>query len=318
MTDETLRRRWNGWAATTRLALSGSVLALLSAFAILRWASLDAGTDALGRSDSEWLIAAAAMVPLTWVAGSCSQLGATVVHLPVRRVFAAQIAGSFVNHVVPGGFGLVALNLRMLRRCGLTRASATAAVGLNAAARFVLHALILVALILVVGQRTAGVDRATALLVTAGIVTAAGAVAVLTRRMTRKEGRRATQFRDTVALCRVVLKRPDRALLLWVGAAAIPVLHTLTLAAVIRGLGQSTPILSLAAAYLTATAFATALPSPGGFGSLDITLLAALSAIGLSASTAVASLIGYRLVTVWFPLIPGALTLHVLLRRRII
>lgn len=63
---------------------------------------------------------------------------------------------------------------------------------------------------------------------------------------------------------------------------------------------------------------AALVPSPGGFGALDVTLVAGLVAVGAPTTTAVAAVLGFRLITVWVPMVPGALVFAVLLRRRVL
>lgn len=75
--------------------------------------------------------------------------------------------------------------------------------------------------------------------------------------------------------------------------------------------GMSRPA-ALAAVGLNSVA------SPGGFGALDVTLVAGLVAVGAPTTTAVATVLGYRLLTVWVPLVPGALVFAVLLRRHVL
>jgi putative heme transporter len=133
-------------------------------------------------------------------------------------------------------------------------------------------------------------------------------------RRQRPDGR----IRADLAALGGVLRQPRRAVLLWSGATAIPTLHVLTLIAVLRGLGQPTPVVTVAVAYLGASALAAAVPGPGGFGALDVALIAALTGSGLAASAALAGVIGYRLLTGWLPLVPGAAMLLLLLHHRVI
>ncbi|WP_235486245.1 lysylphosphatidylglycerol synthase domain-containing protein, partial [Frankia sp. AvcI1] len=56
-------------------------------------------------------------------------------------------------------------------------------------------------------------------------------------------------------------------------------------------------------------------PSPGGFGSLDAALTAAIIAAGQSPAVALAAVLGYRLVTVWLPMAPSACVLALMVRR---
>jgi uncharacterized membrane protein YbhN (UPF0104 family) len=285
---------------------------------LLFWhrATVDAGTDALGHADPEWLALAAAAVASTWIAASCCQLGATTAHLPFSRVFAVQVAGSFLNHVLPAGTGVATLNLRMLRRSGLTRGHAASAVSLNAAAGIIVHVLALA--VLFGFDPTIGHLPGAAFL---GLIAAALAVAggcVLAWRLSARFARWTAALRGAFDQTKTVLRRPARAVLLWVGSAAIPALHIVTLIAVLHALALPAPIILIALAYLGASALAALVPTPGGFGSLDVALVAALAGVGVGATPAIAVVISYRLLTVWIPLLPGAATLLLLLRRRVI
>ena len=54
-----------------------------------------------------------------------------------------QVAATFANHVLPGGSGGLAVNVRFLRRYGLSRADAVGAVALNMLAGMVTHTALL-------------------------------------------------------------------------------------------------------------------------------------------------------------------------------
>lgn len=305
-------------ARGVRWGIAGAAPVVLILLVVWRWASVEAGTDVIGRADREWLVAAASAVVLTWLAGSCCQCGATPQALPVGRVFATQVAGSFINHVLPAGFGVAALNIRMLRRAGLTAAGATGAVGLNVAAGFVVHAVALVALLIAFGPHLAHLSPVS-LAVPAGVALAAMALAaVLAQRKMRRGGRVGEHLTEVFALSRAVLRQPGRATMLWAGSLAIPVLHILILASVLRALHQPAPLFGLALIYLGASALSSMVPGPGGFGALDVALVAALTGAGTAAATAAAAVIGYRLLTVWIPLLPGAAIFLLLLHRRVV
>jgi uncharacterized membrane protein YbhN (UPF0104 family) len=115
-----------------------------------------------------------------------------------------------------------------------------------------------------------------------------------------------------------VLVHPGRAALLWLGSAASPALHAFILVAVYSSLSGGSSALVIALVYLVASSVAALVPSPGGFGALDVALVAGLVAVGAPTTTAVAAVLGYRLITVWVPLVPGALVFAVLLRRQVL
>jgi uncharacterized membrane protein YbhN (UPF0104 family) len=74
----------------------------------------------------------------------------------------------------------------------------------------------------------------------------------------------------------------------------------------------------VAPVYLASSAVSALIPSPGGIGSLDVVLTAGLVAAGLPVASAVGGLVAYRFLTVWIPVLPGACTLGVLVKRRIV
>lgn len=279
--------------------------------------TMDAGADALRHADWGWLVAAMIAMSATWFAAACSQVGATTTVIPLPRVLAVQVAASFVNHVLPAGAGSVAVNLRMLRRLGLGAGSARVAVAINTGAGIVIH---VAALAVLLPLAPLPISRwwllGTAAALSAATVIVVGGVVVMHRYApARRLGLR------LVAAVRAgagVLRDPRRLALLLVGSAAIPALHIAVLLAVANSLHIAAPALSIAIAYLGASAVAALVPSPGAFGSLDIALVAALVAVGSSLPAAVAVVVAYRLLTVWLPLLPAAATTVILLRRRVV
>lgn len=316
MSEIALGDRMAACGRPVRLIVTWAVPVVLAGLLAWHWSSVNSGASALRHVGWEWTAGAAATVIVTWAAGTCSQLGATTARLPVVRVLATQVAGDFVNHVLPAGSGLWAVNLRMLRRCGLSRVGALGAVSLNAAAGFVLRLVALVVL-LAVQPDIVHLPRRD-VLAAAGCLALATAIGVVVCWLGRRRWQPGEQLRTTLTALWDVLRRPDRALLLWSGSATVPALHILTVVLVLRGLGASTPWPTIAIAYLAAAAVGTVIPSPGGFGAFDVTLLAGLTSTGLAPSVALAGVIGYRLLSVWLPLVPGAAILLLLLRRRMI
>lgn len=313
-----LRPPEHRWAGPVRLILGCTAPIVLVVLVVWHWPTVRAGLIAMGGANRIWLLTALAAVGLTWVAGTCCQLGATTRSIPFSRVFFTQVAGSFANHVLPAGFGVATLNLRMLRRSGLSLPGAAGAVGLNAAAGFAVHALALGGLLLIAGPRVDHVGSGRLIALSSGFTVLILLALVLVRRTLRRNGRYAEHIRTILSASRDVMHNPVRSVMLWAGSAAVPTLHILTLTAVVRGLHHPVPILTIAVVYLGASALSAAIPGPGGFGALDVTLLATLTGIGMSASTAAATVIGYRLVTVWLPLLPGLVTMLFLLHRRIV
>jgi uncharacterized membrane protein YbhN (UPF0104 family) len=283
----------------------------------LRWSTVDAGADAAGGADAVWLVVGLIAATAGWVAASCCQYGSTSAQLPVARLFAGQVAASFVGHVLPAGMGSVAVGARVLRRCGLSRSEVAAAVGLSTCAAAVVHVLAMVGLLLA--------DPGFSHLSRGGLVAMVAAAAVVLAALwlawsaaARRTPRAAAWLSGVVAHGRAALSAPSRSIWLWVGAVGQPALRIVVLAAATRSLGLATPVLTVALVYLGASAVSAVAPSPGGFGGLDVALLAAFTAVGATSRDAVAAIVLYRLVTVWILMAPGAAVFLVLLRRKAI
>jgi len=72
-------------------------------------------------------------------------------------------------------------------------------------------------------------------------------------------------------------------------------------------LPSATSPASLAVAYAAAN-IASAIPiTPGGLGVIEVTLVAVTVGFGAPRATAVLSVLGYRVVNYWLPLLPRAL-----------
>jgi uncharacterized membrane protein YbhN (UPF0104 family) len=290
-----------------------------------------------------------ALVSAVWLAGAASALGAVPIRPPVRQLLAVQVAASVVNHLMPAGVGGMAVNVRYLQRSGMSRSAAVAAVGMSSVATLVTHIALLASLWFLVpavltdgalsrlaGLASGGLGAVVNLVLpdssllaegaaflAVGIVVAAADAGAVRRRaavqwLRTVPARVWAHVRPELRDAGHVLRDPGRAALLWGGSAASPGLHALILLAVYHSLSGGVSGLVVALVYLVATAVAALVPSPGGFGALDVTLVAGLVAVGAPTTTALAAVLGYRLITVWLPLVPGALVFAFLLRRRIL
>ena len=325
-----------------RLLLGAGVAVSVVALAVVHRTAVDAGGDSLADANGEWLVPAVLATVAMWFAGTVSLFGSMPVRPPVGRVFAVQVAASFANHLLPAGSGGIAVNVRFLQRYGLSRGAAVGAVGLNSLATGVTHLTLLAAAIVIapstlerIGDRAprpSGQPIAETLLhsgpATTLVISALGALVVLlitlrrprawlARRAARSASAMTRMVREMKEL-RAVLRHPGRAAALWLSSLTLPLFHTLILFSMLRSLGVPIAIGTVMVIYLGVSSLTAIVPSPGAIGGLDVTLVAGLAATGTSSAVAVGAVLGYRMITVWLPLLPAAGMFAVLLRRRII
>ncbi|MEU7057410.1 lysylphosphatidylglycerol synthase transmembrane domain-containing protein [Streptomyces sp. NPDC046197] len=304
-----------------RQALCLVPLLLVTVAAVQHRSVLAEGFTHLRSAQWPWLLVAAGATCLTWVAAAVTRQGAVLERLPRRRLLATQFAAGAANHLLPTGLGAGAVNLRFLTVCGLPLARSSAALALYLLAESIARVTLLAVLFLAFPDALRLGDLVPAgaigpLLLTAGavLVVAAGALVVVRRLRTAAFGFLRTALNEA----RSVHTRPARALALWGGSLAFPALQAAGLAAVGRALELPVPPAHMALAYLAATVAVALVPTPGGLGSVEAALIVALVAAGGPAAVATAVVLAYRIITVWLPLVPGALTLGALVRLKVI
>ncbi|WP_374116525.1 lysylphosphatidylglycerol synthase transmembrane domain-containing protein [Streptomyces gilvus] len=279
------------------------------------------GFGHLRSAEWPWLLAAVGVTCLTWVAAAFTRQGAVVDRLPRRRLLATQFAAGSANHLLPTGLGAGAVNLRFMTVCGIPLARSSAALAVYLLAESVTRVALLVVLLVAFPDALRFGDllppgSAAPLLLTFGAVAvAAVTVLALVRRLLTAV---LAFLRTALGELRSVHARPCRALALWGGSLAFPSLQAAGLVLVGMSLGLPVPPVHMAAAYLAATVAVALVPTPGGLGSVEAALIVALVAAGAPAAMATAVVLAYRIITVWLPLVPGALTLGALVRLKVI
>jgi len=312
--SQTPRSRWSRRIMT---ALSIVAPALGAVWLGTHHEELRAAFEACKRADGEWLLVAVVAACATYVAAAASMKGAVTRKLPFGQLVAIQIAGILPNLLIPAGMGVAALQTRYLLRRGLTMAEAVASTAANATAGAIPHALMLVVLLLAgaVPAPKMAIGGGTRYLVAASAVAAIVAACVpKVRRAARSVALRLVEQRSLLAGA----GSTRRAVLLWGGSIAIPMLHAATLCAVAAALHAPLGPGKIIVVYLVASALSAVIPSPGGFGGLDAALTALLTGAGVPTTTAIAAVLGYRLLTAWLPLAPSAAVCGVLIRARVI
>jgi uncharacterized membrane protein YbhN (UPF0104 family) len=296
-------------------------LLLVTVVAVEHRSVLAEGFGHLRNAQWPWLAAAVGTTCLTWVAAALTRQGAVVEALPGRRLLATQFAAGAANHLLPTGLGASAVNLRFMTVCGLPLARSSAALALYLLAESIGRLGLLAALLIAFPDALRlgpllpdGAMGPLVVAVVAVLVVAAGVLACVRRVRTA-----VLSFLRT-ALCeaRSVHTRPARALALWGGSLAFPALQAAGLVAVGQALGLPVPPAHMALAYLAATVAVALVPVPGGIGSVEAALVVALVAAGGPVAVATAVVLAYRIITVWLPLLPGALTLGALVRLKVI
>jgi undecaprenyl-diphosphatase len=273
---------------------------------------------ALMHANWAWIVAVGLASALTYLAAAVALIGAAGPRLSLSRTWAAQVAAAFTNRLAPAGIGGMATNVRYLERAGSPRSEAVAAVGLNSVAGFVVHLIGVVAVVPLLGAthaqlRLSGPDLPDNWFVLVGVValmTGAGLVhwgAVLRRRAL-------PPVRDGLEALAMTMRNPPKGLALIGGSIGVTAGYALALVAAAHAAGVGLPVATIIAVYLGGAAVAAAAPTPGGLGALEAALVAGLTATGAASGPAIATVLVYRLITFWLPIVPGFVAFRALRR----
>lgn len=278
--------------------------------------------DLIGKAQWGWVGVALAFSALSYFAAAMSLLGFVPERVPFLRTVLAQVAGSFVKLVAPAAVGGVALNTRFLQRAGIRPGLAVASVGASQLFGLASHILLLLSFGYLTGTEKTP-EMTPSRTVIAGLLTVAVLVLVVTavpflRKFVATRVR--ALFAGVVPRMLDVLQRPQKLLTGIGGMLLLTGCFVMCLDASIRafGGGEAISYASIAVVFLAGNALGSAAPTPGGIGAVEATLTLGLIAAGLDGQVAGASVLMFRLMTFWLPVLPGWISFNFLTRKEAI
>ena len=260
-----------------------------------------------------WATAALVLSAVTYVGAAVALDGSLPDQLPLAPNVGVQIATSFVGVAAPGG--AIALTARFLQKRGIGAPAIAAAVGVDLTAGLIVHVTLTVLFFALAGTSglrtfhlpslpTIGVIAAAVVIISAISATVPWTRSLLSTRILPVARRSLAGVGD-------VARRSNKMIELFGGSLAITLGYLFALVASVAAFGGGPAFTSVAVVYLVGAGVSAIAPTPGGLGAVEATLIAGLTSAGMASTTAVASVILFRLATFWIPLIPGwaALTL---------
>ena len=297
-------------------------LLLIGVWVAVDWRTVHDGSARLASADPRWLLLALLFTCLGWLTAACVRQGALPEKLPTGLLIASQFAAGAANHALPASLGAHAVTLRFLQNRGIPLPRATASLALYSVVRPIAKTLVLLVFLVVFPDvlLTGALvpEDWTLLLVAGGATLGLGLSALLVATVRPLRRPLLDALRCALTDVRLLHTRPARVLALWGGAAAAPVLQASVIFAVGAALGSPLTWVQVTFAFLAASTAVGAVPAPGGIGPVDAAVVFTMSAIGAPVDIATTAVIGYRVLTVWLPLLPGALVLSALVQRKVL
>ncbi|MFC4062662.1 YbhN family protein [Planomonospora corallina] len=258
-------------------------------------------------ADLGWTGVAFAAAMLSYVAAALMLMGFVPEKLPLGRTVLVQFAGSFVKLVAPAAVSGVAINTRYLQKRGIPPGQAVASVGASQFVGLAFHIALLLLFAYITGSATAASFTPSRTLV---FVLLAVAVLLLflmgvprLRRMVTSRVR--SLFSGVVPRLLDVLQSPRKIAEGFTGTLLLTIFFVVCLDACVRAFGESLSFAAVAVVFLAGNAIGSAAPTPGGLGAVELSLATGLTLAGLTPGTAASAVLLYRVLTFWFPVLPG-------------
>lgn len=242
---------------------------------------------------------------LTYVAGAGTYCWLALRRLVYARTVLIQVAGMFVNRLLPAGIGSIGVNYAYLRKARHSRTQAASVVALNNALGVFGHLILLVALVLLLGQalpplRVSWPNWPTLVIILAFTVMLWAVVYSIYGqhfiRTLQEFGSQLLSYRQ----------RPGRLVAALTCSIGLTLANALALWFCVAAMGGNLPFISVFLIFTFGIALGTATPTPGGLGGIEIGLVAGLMAYQVDEATALAIVLLYRLLTYWLPLLAGS------------
>ncbi|MGZ4786312.1 MAG: lysylphosphatidylglycerol synthase domain-containing protein [Acidimicrobiales bacterium] len=279
--------------------------------------------DQIGDAIWWFVIVGFVLAQVTRLAQATATLGAAPERLPLRPVYALQLALSYIGLAVPTSAARVGVSIRFFQRHGLPSGSALAVGALDGFAGFVVQMVLLLGILVMTPasleldlDNAAPIDLSRLLAVIVAIGVAVGIVLLA----------RSTWRHRIVGWVRQLaieafgavrgLRSPRRLGMLFGGNLASDVLFALALGAFTASLGWSIGLTELIFINISVSLLAGLLPIPGGIGVVEGGLTFGLVRAGMPEETALAAVLMYRLSTFYLPPIWGFFALKWLERNK--
>lgn len=305
------------WRTVVRRILT-VLLPVVTLAVVLATINLNEITAALKTSDWRWAAVCFALGLVTYVGAGLAFVAFAPVRVSLWVGTLVHSAGAFVSMVAPAGVGSAALNLRLLVKRGVSGPLAVATAALTQVMQFVVTVVLLLIIWAVSGTNELALvtpGRWTLVVVGAVVVLAASSMLVprLRRWVVHKTGE---TLRQTWPRLSQVLGHPGRMALAALGSAVVTLGYVLAFGACLEAFGVHLDLVATALVYLVGNAAGSLVPSPGGIGTIEVTLIAGLTAAGVNPGIAASAVILFRALTFWLPIPLGWLAFLRLQRRR--
>ncbi|MEU7139653.1 lysylphosphatidylglycerol synthase transmembrane domain-containing protein [Nocardia sp. NPDC046473] len=261
-----------------------------------------------------WALLGLAVSCLTYVGAAAALWACASGAVSFKNLVIMQIANTFAATTTPARVGGLALSVRFLQKGGVGTVRATAAVALQQAVQVITH-LCLLAVFSVAAGTSADLSHfvpdATVLYLIAGVgVGIIGTFMFVPKLRHWLNNSVRPQLQEVLGELADLARDPKRFSVIILGCAAITLGMAGALWASVEAFGGGTTFITVTIVTMIGGTLASAAPTPGGVGAVEAALIGGLGAFNVPLDIAVPSVLLYRVLTCWLPVLCGWFTMR--------
>lgn len=260
-------------------------------------------------SNAEWaaVVPAVGCVAVSYVAAAASYCLLAWRRLAYARTLLVQVAGMFVNRLLPAGIGGIGVNYLYLRKTGHSGTRAASVVTANNVVGIVGNLLLLLTVLAFYHESLPPLqlDRIGNPWLILGVVAAVGLTWLVLYRLYGERFNR--KLRDFAHQLLDYRQRPGRTLAALGCAIGLALANVLALSFCLLAMGVSLPLVSVLLIFNLGVLLGTATPTPGGLGGVEAGLVGGLVIYHVDSATALAAVLLFRFISYWLPLAVGGI-----------
>jgi len=305
---ETLKIKRLDWANIG--IMIGVIFALCIAYSSMSGVNWSSVKGEFENADWGWAVLALVMYPLIPMSWATALMGCVNYDLPFIPTVLTQQACSFLNLITPNGIGGTALQLDYLHKQGVPVASGGSAMvlstGVGGAIQMILFLIAATITATAVESSGPSVDGSQVLI---GIALVAALIGIVMK-VPKLKDKIVPAVKKAVLDIWSVIRNPHKAMLLIGGDTAGNLIYPAILGVCLLAFHQHLDFAQLVVVQVGAGMVGNVAPVPGGIGVTEAALTGALTAFGIPATPALATVLVFRGITFVFPSILGFFTLR--------
>ena len=266
---------------------------------------------------------------LLWVLVACLGMVGTIIFattvylilipapLPFRRTAVIQMSTYFTNRLLPSGLGGIGFNaLYLVKQAKLSRTDSAVYATANNLIGFIAFSICIWASTFIADSKIeSDVPIKKILLGVALVALVIGLISLLIKSVQK----RIIDFSGHLfGVILTIIKHPKRLAFAIFSSMGITASYALVLWASTKSVGISLSIVDIFIAFVAGNAALTISPTPGGIGAVEAAITAVIVSAGVTPSLALASVVLYRIVSYWLPILPGYVAFRIATRRQFV